>query len=267
MHWILQNNLFNESEYESMISNLDRFDIQYSIHKVVPFVGELIPEPILNTHKVVCFGSYSMRHTAKKYGWDPGVYDLFEMNFLRQLEHWGDRMLNADSEIVQFKDAKIDEPTFIRPIDDSKYFAGKVFDPEEFNKWQHDVCELKLDFGNSLTPETMIQLCKPKEIYAEYRYWIVDGRIVTRSLYKRGGRVIYSPDVDSEFDMYVSSLISSMCNNSWNPHKAFVLDVCDTPNGTKIVEINTINAAGFYAGDIQAIILALENMEGRSNVR
>jgi hypothetical protein len=43
-----------------------------------------------------------------------------------------------------------------------------------------------------------------------------------------------------------------------------VIDVCSTPNGLKIVEINTINAAGFYAGNIQSLVLALEAMEEAS---
>jgi len=30
----------------------------------------------------------------------------------------------------------------------------------------------------------------------------------------------------------------------------------------KIVEINTINAAGFYAGNVQSLVLCLEDLEG-----
>src|SRR5271157_2666855 len=203
MHWILQTNLFNEKEWENLVFALERLKIPHSIHKVVPFVGELIPPAEPKEKKVICFGSYSMRHTAKAMGWNPGVYDLFDINFLVQKTHWGEDMLNYDSDIVMFKDAKISEPTFIRPIDDSKYFAGRVFEPEEFNTWVHGIVEEGYDYGNSLTGQTLVQLCKPKEIYAEYRYWIVNGRIVTKSLYKRGDRVVYSPDVDSEVDYWV----------------------------------------------------------------
>jgi hypothetical protein len=44
----------------------------------------------------------------------------------------------------------------------------------------------------------------------------------------------------------------------WQPLEAFVLDVCETQHGFRIVEINTINSAGFYAADIQNIVMALE---------
>ncbi|MDF2435397.1 MAG: hypothetical protein JWP44_5028 [Mucilaginibacter sp.] len=266
MHWILQTNMFQEKEWENLVACLERFKIPYSVHKVIPFIGELIPPAEPQQDKVVCFGSYSMRHTAKAMGWNPGVYDLFDQNFNVQMNHWKKDMLNADSIVCAFKDAAIVEPAFIRPIDDSKYFAGRVFDPEEFNTWQHGICLMEEDYGNSLTKDTLIQLCKPKVIYSEYRHWIVDRRIVTKSLYKRGDRVIYSSDVDIRFDRFVAQLIhnysiSMIGRSGWEPHRAYVLDVCETPDGIKIVEINTINSAGFYAGNVQDIVMALENME------
>lgn len=255
MHWVLQENLFQEREWNTLIGSLSRFGIPYSIHKVIPFIGELVP-PLSVEGKVICMGSYSMRHTAKALGWVPGVYDLFEQDFRQQLKHWGDLMLNADSKVTPFHAADITEATFMRPIDDSKYFAGKVFEVDEFYDWKQKVCVLEHDYGNSMTKDTLIQLCQPKVIYSEYRYWVVDGRIVTKSLYKRGSKVIYSDEVPDELDEFVEDAI-----DLWKPHRAFVIDICDTPNGLKIVEINTLNSAGFYAGNIQTLIVALEVME------
>jgi len=82
MHWILQTNLFQEAEWARLVEALERFDLPYSVHKVIPFVGELEPVPVLQATKAVCFGSYSMRHSAKAHGWTPGVYDLFDQDFL-----------------------------------------------------------------------------------------------------------------------------------------------------------------------------------------
>lgn len=199
-----------------------------------------------------------MRHTARAQAWTPGVYDLFDKDFKVQLSHWGERMLNFDSRILPFKDVpSLTEPTFLRPVDDSKYFAGKVFMPGDFNDWKHKVVDLGQDHGTSLSGETLVQLCNPKTIYGEYRFWIVNGEIATRSMYKRGDKVMYASDVDERFDRFVHE-----CVQAWQPHRAFVIDVCDTPHGMKIVEINTINAAGFYAGNVQSLVLSLEDLEG-----
>ena len=258
MHWILQDNLFRETEWDTLVDTLGRMGIPYSVHKVIPFIGQLEPIPQVSDPQVICMGSYSMRHAAKQFGWDPGVYDLFDQDFLIQREKWGERMLNFDSRVVAFGQVHIDEPTFIRPIDDSKYFAGKVFDPEEFQAWQKNVVDLGEDIGTSLTVDTQIQLCRPHTIHCEARVWVVDGQLITHSLYKRGRRVVYSPDVDAHLLAFAQQAV-----DDWAPHRAFVIDVCDTPNGPKIVEINTLNSAGFYAGDMPKLIGALESMEAR----
>lgn len=47
----------------------------------------------------------------------------------------------------------------------------------------------------------------------------------------------------------------------YQPDKAFVIDIANTDNGLKIVELNCINCSGFYEADIQKIIMNL-NMLG-----
>ncbi len=258
MHWILQDNMFDEAAYADLVAALEQFAIPYSVHKVIPFVGDLLPDPQLNTTNVICIGSYSMRHIAKTKGWSPGVYDLFPHNFNEQLIRWGSHMLNADSHVCEFQHVKFQhDAQFVRPIDDSKYFAGRVFDREEFEEWQKKVVLLEEQTGTSLRADTLVQVCNPKQIYQEIRYWIVDEQIVTRSIYKTGSRVHYDSNVDERFDEFVWERINRV--TGWCPECAFVIDVCDTPEGMKIVEINTINSAGFYAGDMQRLVMALED--------
>ena len=256
MHWVLQRDLFRDHEWDILVSTLERLSLPYSLHKVTPFVGTLAPAPQINTDRVICMGSYSMRHAAKKYGWSPGVYDVGNQTFEVQLEHWGDRMLNHDSVITPFGQVQLDASAFLRPHDDSKHFTGRIFSPEELVELQRHVAQTEHEHPFGLKSDTAVQVCQPKTIHAEYRFWVVDGQIVTRSLYKRGTRVIYSDQVDDRLDAFVEDAIAT-----WQPHRAFCLDVCDTPEGIKIVEINTINPAGFYAGDFAKVIVALEEME------
>lgn len=257
MHWILQNNLFNEAAYQTLLDTLERFGISYSIHKVVPFVGELVPVPDLTSANVICMGSYSLRHAAIRHEWKPGVFDLEKDDFTIQLRHWGGHMLNADSKVAPFKEVDFDDDLmFIRPIQDSKVFAGRVFTKEEFYDWKRKVVVLEEDYGNSLTKDTLVQYTSPKLIYSEYRFWIVMGMIVTASLYKRGQRACYTRVTKQErpdLFNYVNARV-----NEWEPHNAFVIDVCETPAGLKIVEINTLNSCGFYDADIPALVNALE---------
>ena len=258
MHWILQENIFKESAYDNLTDILQRMDIPYSIHKVVPFVGELVPAPNLDTDNVVCFGSYSMRHYAQKMGWTPGVFDLEPFDFQEQVKHWDTQLLNWGSEVITFGQANVRGHKFIRPTTDSKVFTGRVIDEEEFTDWQRKVCVLGEDDGSSLTKDTLIQVCPLIQIYAEYRFWVVKGKIVCASLYKRGDKVIYSDVVDESYFDYVRQMI-----DIWQPHDAFCIDVCNSHLGPRIVEINTINSSGFYACNIPKLVSAFEEAFGK----
>jgi hypothetical protein len=174
------------------------------------------------------------------------------------MKHWDTEMLNWDSVVVPFGEAKVQGHKFIRPINDSKVFAGRVIDEVEFADWQKKVCVLEEDDGSSLTKDTLIQVGRLMQIYAEYRFWVVGGEIVCASLYKRGDRVVYSDTVDQFYFDYVREMI-----DKWRPHDAFCIDVCNTHLGPKIVEINTINSSGFYACNIPKLVAALESNFGK----
>jgi hypothetical protein len=254
-HWVLQSGWEYEAGWASMLDIFKRSDIPFSVHKVVPFVGDLVPEPTPLSDDVICIGSYTMRHYAKRRGWNPGVYDLEPHTFEFQRDHWGDAMLNADSEIVPFGEVRFDGLKFVRPVNDAKAFAGQVFEWDEFYKWQHNVVELAEDTGNSLTAATLVQVSSPKTILQEVRCWVVEGRVVTASVYRRASRIIYSSEVEPRFIQFAGDLASV-----WSPEKAFCLDVCDTPDGLRVVEINTINSAGFYAADMRKLITSLDGL-------
>lgn len=253
MHWIVQANIYDEPGWVALVDTLTRFNISHSQHRIIPFVGELLPD-INPSGRVICMGTYSMRHIAKSRNWYPGVFDLEPFDFTTQLAHWGDHMLNSDAVVVRFADAVFTQPEmFVRPIEDSKIFAGGIFEQEEFVGWQIRVCKLHQDDGSTLTENTMIQLCSLKQIFSEHRFWVVKGQIVTASTYKIGSKVIYNNVVDDRFYEYVNARIAE-----WQPLEAFVIDVADTPLGIKVVEINTLNSSGYYAADMQKLVLALE---------
>ncbi|MFT3709399.1 MAG: ATP-grasp domain-containing protein [Archangium sp.] len=254
MHWVLQNDIFDEAGWRALRDALERLELPFSVHKVVPFVGELIPAPQLSTDNVICMGSYSMRHVAKRERWSPGVFDLEPFDFRAQLAHWGEHLLNAHSVVTRFADVRfVNDEHFVRPVSDSKVFAGKVMTRAEFEPWQRSVCQLGEDDGSTMTSDTLVQLAMPRVVHAEYRCWIVKGELVTASLYKRGQRAFASADVPESMKVYARARVAE-----WQPHEAFVLDVCETEDGPRVVEINTLNAAGFYAADMQRLVAALE---------
>lgn len=280
MHWVLQHNLFREAGFKRLLDTLDRMDISYSVHKVIPFVGVLSPPvQIVNSEDAdltlsdvefdedtvdfpdgpkIVMGSYSMARYARKHGWTPGSFDSENLDYEKQAPHWGKSMLNSDALVCKLADVpEQPEPFFIRPTLDSKSFAGTVMDWGTFAPWRDGVVKCGADNGGFLDGDTLVQVCAKKVIYREYRLWIVDRVIVTASLYKEGRTVRYSYIVDEEILAYARGFLGE---GQWVPDRAFVLDIADTPEGFKIIEAGNINSAGFYAADMQKLVMALEDM-------
>jgi hypothetical protein len=254
MHWILQNNIWKEEGRYELEEALGQLRIPYSIHRL-DARDQLVPAPHVREKHVIAMGSYALRKAAAEHGWNPGIFDLEGRDFVLQRQHWGCHLLNHDARQQAFRDVQFREARelFIRPIGDSKVFNGAVYTKLDFLRWRADIYANPGDGLTRVSLDTPVLTCSPKQILAEYRYWIVAGRIATRSLYRRGGRLISSPEVDPRIDIFAVARAKE-----WQPHEAFVLDVCETPEGLRIVEINTVNRAGIYAGNVWNLVTAVE---------
>ncbi len=110
----------------------------------------------------------------------------------------------------------------------------------------------------TITRDTGVVVAPVRIIVQEHRCWIVDRRVVTMSLYKRDARLAPGADVDAD----VLRFAQAMAEEPWQPDHAYVLDVSlDAEGLTRVIEVNTLNAAGFYAADIQKLVNAIEEME------
>jgi hypothetical protein len=240
-----------------MVEVLRRAGISHSEHKVVPFSHELIPDLEVDG-KVVVFGSDGLTMLAQRRGWVPGAYLNENFDFSAQLAHWGEAMLNCDAKVSSFTDVDYSdaEHLFLRPSADDKCFSGRVVSHAEYLAWRRGVVDLGEDRGDGLTSSTPVMACTPKEIFREYRLWVVDGVVVTSSLYLEGSRVVYRRGADEPVLAFAEGLISS-----WVPAEAFCLDVAETPEGYRVVEVNNINSAGLYAADVSKLVQAIEELE------
>lgn len=260
MHWVIQEGLAHEDGFAAIISYLEKMEIPYTTVKVVPFVGDIIPD-INPEGQVICMGSYSMRNIAKKKGWTPGVFDIEYFDYTKVIDAWGTEVLNHDAVVGKFKEIEpIDDAFFIRPIHDSKHFAGTIYRKDDFLEWQHRVVKLGLSDAMSLDQDTIVMMSSIKPIYFEFRCWIVDGKIATSSLYKSGSKVMYENGIPPTVQEYVDRMLAIHCLDI-----PFVMDIALTKDGPKIIELNTLNASGFYAADTQKLANALEVLYSKEN--
>ena len=241
---------------------LERMGLPYSWHKVVPFVGELDPEPeVAAGEDVILFGSYTLWRYAERRGLRPGVFRIRPT--LRETA-WQPFLLNGEATVSPLRDlpdllSEPERPWFVRPVADSKEIAGRVMNAGEIVALARQVCVLKPEelIGGSLSPETEMMLAPPRRIRKEWRVWVVADVVVTASLYVEGRRIVYRPEIDDDARAFAERLVGA--NPGYAP--AYVMDVCRTEDGLRLLETNCLNAAGFYAADLQALVEALEGLD------
>jgi len=258
MQWLLQ-------EFEDtfkLAEALDHLGISYSWHKVVPFVGELIPEPaVADSNAVVLFGSYTLWRYAEKQVYRPGVFRL--RPFVH--EHaWQPYLLNGpDAVFLTVRDipeqlSNDGRLWFLRPVDDAKQEPGNVKSTQEILGMAENVLTLEEEEipQGSLRHDTLLMLTTPVRILREWRLWVVDDKIVTYSLYKEGARVVYRHEIDDDALEFAQRMVDINPNYS----TAYVIDICRTQEGLKFLETNCINAAGFYAADLLKLATAIDSL-------
>lgn len=245
-----------------MADALDRLDIPYTWHKVVPFIGELIPTPTIKDPKdVVMFGSYTLWRYAKANDLKPGVFRI--RPFVHE-EPWQPFLLNgADALFLKLRDVPEKLPNdgrswFLRPVEDSKEEPGNVKTTGEIIKLAKQVLALgehEIPKG-SLRHDTELMITEPACILKEWRLWVVRDEIVTHSLYKEGSRVIYRHEIDDDALEFAKRLVNR--NPDYAP--AYVIDICRTDDGLKMLETNCINAAGFYKANLLKLVSSIDEL-------
>lgn len=246
MFWLIQNNFYSKNNFEILISNLEKLNLEYETIDIANNIN--ISKYPQNT--IICGGNF-LSNIAIKNNWKFGSFLNDNFSYLKWRDIYKDNLLNYPA-IVD----KLDyiNPTwdnfFMRPLEDTKYFNGGVISKKEFKIFKDNVYN---NIKSDIIKNSLVVISKVKDIYSEYRFFIINNKIITYSQYKSGGQVYLSEFVPNEAINFVSNII-----NIWQPAKAFVVDIAYTDEGYKIVEFNNFNASGFYACNVQKIIEAIE---------
>ena len=249
MLWVVQNNLYNEYGYIAFLNALDRLESNYVIVKPVPFSdiilhpdfdsmtedAETAEEPYIDTDQnIVICGAITLGKIAQARGWTPGTFLNENFDYKMWSAGFGnENLLNANAVICPLKEAECPgAEIFLRPTKDTKAFTGCVMDKEEFYSWKKSIMDLvDIHEGEDkdfipLHSETEIMLSPVKPILAEYRLFVVQGKIVTGSVYKQGSMGIsqlHKINATLMPDETVLKMAQRMIDR-WQPADAFVVD-------------------------------------------
>ena len=267
-HWIIQEFNHPTSNCEQVLVNyLNYIDRPVTTFKYVPFGGtdfsflQTIQEP------AVFFGTWNTLNDLRKRGISypkPFVWcdwELFNCNtYYNKLNNF---ILQEDAIFHKLDDIERDwlyknsTDLFFRPNDNEKSFTGIVIGKNRFESWRTQLYEIY-----NVKPDLLVVSSSVRKIYSEWRMIIVNGKVVTGSLYKHDWGLNIQPGYPQEVAEFAETVAKQ-----WSPHPVYVLDVGATDNGYKVVEIGPFNYAGLYACDARKIVNAINDLLENDNAK
>ncbi|AXG68488.1 hypothetical protein KORDIASMS9_00703 [Kordia sp. SMS9] len=253
MLFLVQSNMYSDPDHARIFDALLDLNIPFEKIELNSATKEITVQA--NRSHVFVYGSVKLARLAKaNTNWNPGSFYGGNHQYEIYSKQYKENLLNYDVNVFQFNDFitwKPNEQKFIKPYKDAKIFTGKVFTE---TKWTDFVAN---SLENPKTPllhaKSLVQASIPKEIYKEARLWIVGGQIVAAVYYKFNGDIVFEAEVSSEGIAFAKKMLKT-----YEVAEAFVMDICLTNYGWKIVEINCINSAGFYPNlNVHSLVKAL----------
>ncbi|NDV50640.1 ATP-grasp domain-containing protein [Salipiger sp. PrR003] len=149
-----------------------------------------------------------------------------------------------------------DKGVFIRPNSPWKPFAGfpTTWDGYEYNINSYESLE-------SIEPGEICVVFPIKEISnIEWRFWVVAGKVVTWAPYSWRDMEPSAQRMPQGMLEQVERVIGRLEGYE----DSLVIDMVETDDGIKLVELNGLSTAGFYEGmDVSALFNALPTMFGQ----
>jgi len=210
---------------------------------------------------VVCRGSIGfISKIQRSRKWIPGTYARFN-NFRCQTYYpwYRDFLLNDQYFMIPFgsweKNPRLPfklfgiETLFVRPDTGKKTFTGNECSAEYAECF---VGTLK----HSVYNEDLILFAPSKKIKREWRFFCHEEEgVLTGSQYREGERIFMKEScLDDEVFKYASEIFRGV---DFKPDIFFSMDICETDEGLRLLELNSFSCCGLYRSNIDVLIDAV----------
>lgn len=197
---------------------------------------------------------------ARELPWRPGAFchtEAFHCSrwypAARQWLLQRDAMILPASRLVADPDVALrglgaPERVFVRPDSPLKPFAGRVVTTRGLTL-RH------LDHGFYYDdPDLPVVVARERRVDAEWRYVVVDGRVVAGSAYAATGRAALPDDPGGAPWRRAAEIAAALPA----PERVYVLDLCAADGELWLLELNPFAGADLYACDADAVVRAVD---------
>jgi hypothetical protein len=272
VNWLLEKNLFDtECEMTQIIKDMGMTVklIEYS-----PYDFNEIYNLFDENECVIFYGSIQLAKVLRReVSWIPGVY-LSEKSLecTSYYPSFGNNLLHHNYIMIPFGDlirqkdflftSLNSHRLFLRPNSNMKNFTGILLNKQNYE----DGIKLASFYG--IDDNLLCLVSAAKDILYEWRFVIVDNKVVSGSLYRdwtNGGELDDSQTKDFVLLNSVSS--EKYCDDSdaidfanslahlYTRDRCWTMDIARCANGEyKVIEIGSFSCAGLYSNDLKSVV-------------
>lgn len=252
---ILQSSyLDNETDKEGIISAIKKLsiplnvvDYNFSSFDKKKWEGESVDA-------VTCFGSISFnKRFPNQFIGDQIMHNLFasDLHNYSKYQYKINRnfILNKNGIILPFSEIyeqkntlnkNFKEEVFIRPDNALKICEAELVNLNNINDWIERSKSLNL-----ISKETLFWLFEKQNIKKEFRTLVVNNKMITASKYIDNGEIIQEKEESEELRHFVELAAKEISLED----QCYVMDIAETDNGFKVIEINCAASSGLYLMD------------------
>ena len=216
------------------------------VHRTLQLGGVRLPDDAC----VIGYGTFPFaQQILQTRRWTPGAWASADrLDCAAYYPHFGRHLLNGDAAVLPVAVAlgRRDElfaqfgragEVFVRPTTAGKLFVGRCVDLNAF--------------ADAVAParhvsDAAVVVAQPRVIGREWRLLVVDGRIVAASQYAADGDRAVDAGCPAAVRAFAEAVLSDV---SWRPDPVFMLDVCESADDLRVVELNSFSGSWLYACD------------------
>jgi hypothetical protein len=213
------------------------------------------PAPLPPGSCAIVYGTYpTVRHAMLHCGWSPGGWCSPEnLDCATYYPHFASHLLNERHEMLPgvaairdkarlFREFGRNGRVFARPTTVHKLFVGRVITED--------------DFATALAPtrydsESRVVIAEPRELGCEWRMVVAGDEVIAASQYADGGVKSVALGCPDDALAFAREVLSAV---RWRPDDIFMLDVCESDAGLRLVELNSFSCSWLYACDFAAVV-------------
>ena len=262
--WLFERDVFTDGNPEKMMAVARAEGIPFA-HVRYASVGDddselkpLDPVPFADDDPVMVYGSMNLcRWLLRRRKWPRlGWHDFGRLRCQCYYAHWGQFLLQRTYAFMPlaelhrrhdwvFKTFGRDDTIFVRPDDNDKSFSGGPVRQAGFDDWW------KLANFYEPGPDCLVVVSAPEVIRSEWRFVIGRRQVIAGSLYRQDGIEVISPEYPRDAADFAANVANS---TSFDPHCLYTMDVCNTEECYRVVEIGSVCASSLYACDVEKVM-------------